>query len=75
MNCQEGKCIGGEDAASCHDHSDCGNKQYCSQASNPPFLSTCKAMFTAYQPCGNDFECEPNLYCWYPNKEGGPDNV
>lgn len=32
-------------------------------------------MFTAYQPCANDFECEPNLYCWYPNKEGGPDNV
>ena len=74
MNCRDGKCVGGSDQASCHSHADCGNKQYCNELTVFPFLSTCKAMFTAYQPCGNDYECEPNLYCWYPNKEGAPDN-
>ena len=75
MNCQGDTCVGRIVAKSCNSHADCGNKNYCSKSTNPPFLSTCKSMITAYQPCLTDFECQSGLYCWYPNKEGAPDNV
>ena len=72
--CRGGKCAGRSIGQSCHQHSDCGDKQYCEKASIFPYLSTCQSLITAYQPCDEDAQCLHNLYCWYPSYSFSPDN-
>lgn len=72
--CKAGKCVGRVIGQSCHQHSDCGDKQYCEKADAFPYLSTCQSLITAYQPCDEDAQCLHNLYCWYPSFSFSPDN-
>ena len=53
----------------CLSHDQCDVGLGCIKKSIWPFESRCESLKTVGQGCETDYECETNMYCWYPNAD------
>jgi len=56
-----------EKDASCWDDSNCGVDLYCRTKIKWPYDTMCSKQRSEYELCLNDYECQNDQFCWYPN--------
>ena len=68
-NNREYTCVGNEKDSNCYQDTDCDTGMYCRMSENWPYQTTCSMQRSEYELCTNDFDCQNNQFCWFPNKE------
>ena len=72
--CKESQCRGMEVNEHCHHNTDCDYGLYCQVGDKWPFVTKCTKQKSESESCENDFQCQNNNFCWYPDVQSKKDN-